>query len=169
MLVCAGLGLAGFVALRQGLFSAQGLTVHFVPATSSETAIAQQVQGTYDITGGNYVSYIQAQQAGKAKLGYLRRGLSDGLGRADPVHDAGRPDQASRAAEGPDRRHQRAGQHLNQAATTSFPVEGYVATKQWAKRYPHTLAAFYKALEEGQQIALGEGQRGEPGRQGRSA
>ena len=42
---------------------------------------------------------------------------------------------------------------LNQGATTSFPVEGYVVTKQWAAKYPHTLAAFYKALEEGQQIA----------------
>jgi len=42
---------------------------------------------------------------------------------------------------------------LNQGATTSFPVEGYVVTKQWAAKYPRTLAAFYKALEEGQQIA----------------
>ena len=42
---------------------------------------------------------------------------------------------------------------LNQGATTGFPVEGYVVTKQWAAKYPHTLAAFYKALEEGQQIA----------------
>jgi NitT/TauT family transport system substrate-binding protein len=42
---------------------------------------------------------------------------------------------------------------LNQGATTSFPVEGYVATKQWAKQHPRTLAAFYRALEEGQQIA----------------
>jgi NitT/TauT family transport system substrate-binding protein len=42
---------------------------------------------------------------------------------------------------------------LNQGATTSFPVEGYVVTKQWAKQNPQTLAAFYRALEEGQQIA----------------
>jgi len=42
---------------------------------------------------------------------------------------------------------------LNQGATTSFPIEGYVVTKQWAQKHPHTLAAFYKALEEGQQIA----------------
>jgi NitT/TauT family transport system substrate-binding protein len=42
---------------------------------------------------------------------------------------------------------------LNQGATTSFPVEGYVATKQWAKQHPQTLAAFYRALEQGQQIA----------------
>jgi NitT/TauT family transport system substrate-binding protein len=42
---------------------------------------------------------------------------------------------------------------LDQGATTNFPVEGYVVTKQWARKYPHTLAAFYKALEEGQEIA----------------
>src|SRR5712691_12304815 len=42
---------------------------------------------------------------------------------------------------------------LNQGATSSFPVAGYVVTKQWAQKYPHTLAAFYQALEEGQQIA----------------
>ena len=42
---------------------------------------------------------------------------------------------------------------LDQGATTSFPVEGYVVTRQWATKYPHTLAAFYTALEEGQRIA----------------
>ena len=42
---------------------------------------------------------------------------------------------------------------FDQGATTNFPVEGYVVTKQWAQKYPRTLAAFYKALEEGQQIA----------------
>jgi NitT/TauT family transport system substrate-binding protein len=33
---------------------------------------------------------------------------------------------------------------LNQGATTSFPVEGYVVTKQWALKHPHTLTAFYR-------------------------
>jgi hypothetical protein len=42
---------------------------------------------------------------------------------------------------------------LDQGAITSFPVEGYVVTRQWAAKYPRTLAAFYTALEEGQQIA----------------
>jgi ABC-type nitrate/sulfonate/bicarbonate transport systems, periplasmic components len=46
-----------FVALDRGLFKAQGLTVNFIPVSSSETAIASQVAGAYDITGGNYVSY----------------------------------------------------------------------------------------------------------------
>ena len=44
---------------------------------------------------------------------------------------------------------------LNQGATTGFPVAGFVVTTQWAQKYPHTLAAFYRALEEGQQIADG--------------
>jgi NitT/TauT family transport system substrate-binding protein len=42
---------------------------------------------------------------------------------------------------------------FDQGATTNFPVEGYVVTKQWAQKYPRTLAAFYQALEQGQQIA----------------
>jgi NitT/TauT family transport system substrate-binding protein len=42
---------------------------------------------------------------------------------------------------------------LDQGATTNFPIEGYVVTKQWAEKYPRTLAAFDKALDEGQQIA----------------
>ena len=63
-----------FVALYQGLFKAQGLNVRFAPATSSETVIANQVKGEYDITGGNYVSYIQAQQSGEANLDIFAEG-----------------------------------------------------------------------------------------------
>src|SRR5215469_12983881 len=57
-----------FVALYGGLFKAEGLNVHFFPATSSETVIADQAKGKYDITLGNYVSYIQAQQRHEADL-----------------------------------------------------------------------------------------------------
>ena len=42
-----------FVALYGGLFKAHGLNVHFTPATSSETVIADQVKGQFDITLGN--------------------------------------------------------------------------------------------------------------------
>jgi NitT/TauT family transport system substrate-binding protein len=48
-----------FVALHEGLFTREGLTIHYTPAISSDTVIDQQVAGAYDITGGNYVSYIQ--------------------------------------------------------------------------------------------------------------
>ncbi len=61
-------GLAGFfIALHDGLFAKEGLTVHYIPATSSQTVIAGQIKGQYDITGGNYVSYIQAQVQGAAR------------------------------------------------------------------------------------------------------
>jgi NitT/TauT family transport system substrate-binding protein len=42
---------------------------------------------------------------------------------------------------------------LDQGATANFPVGWYVVTKAWAKKYPHTLAAFLYALRQGQQIA----------------
>jgi NitT/TauT family transport system substrate-binding protein len=48
-----------FVALHEGLFKAEGLTIHYTPAVSSDEVIDQQIAGQYDITGGNYVSYIQ--------------------------------------------------------------------------------------------------------------
>lgn len=48
-----------FVALHEGLFTKQGLTIRYTPAISSDTVIDQQVKGTYDITAGNYVSYVQ--------------------------------------------------------------------------------------------------------------
>ena len=48
-----------FVALHEGLFKAQGLTIHYTPALSSDTVIDAQVAGKYDITAGNYVSYVQ--------------------------------------------------------------------------------------------------------------
>jgi NitT/TauT family transport system substrate-binding protein len=48
-----------FVALHEGLFKQQGLTIHYTPAVSSDEVINQQIAGQYDITGGNYVSYIQ--------------------------------------------------------------------------------------------------------------
>ena len=48
-----------FVALHEGLFAKQGLTIHYTPAVSSDAVINQQIAGKFDITGGNYVSYIQ--------------------------------------------------------------------------------------------------------------
>jgi NitT/TauT family transport system substrate-binding protein len=48
-----------FVAMDQGYFAQQGLTVNYTPATSSETAVVDQMAGKQDITGGNYVSYIE--------------------------------------------------------------------------------------------------------------
>jgi NitT/TauT family transport system substrate-binding protein len=55
-----------FVALHEGLFAAHGLHVTFIPAISSETVINAQAldepTDRIDISCGNYVSYLQAQQ-----------------------------------------------------------------------------------------------------------
>ena len=59
-----------FVALHQGLFTAHGLHVTFKPAVSSATVInaqaasqsAGQSPDRVDISCGNYVSYLQAQE-----------------------------------------------------------------------------------------------------------
>ena len=204
-----------FVALYGGLFKAKGLNVHFTPATSSQTVIADQVKGQFDITLGNYVSYIQAQQRhdadlyifaeasvmGPATQGiytmpdskitdlsglkgttiainapknilYLlaasvlaEHGISLGSVKFTSVPFPAMATElksgAISAAVMPEPFASGTQQaeggiplvDLDQGATTAFPVEGYVVTKQWAVKYPHTLAAFYKALEEGQQIA----------------
>jgi NitT/TauT family transport system substrate-binding protein len=204
-----------FVALNEGLFKAQGLNVTFNAASSSQTVIADQAQGVYDITGGNYVSYIQAQQSGEANLDIFAEGSVMGPGaqaiytvpdspitsladlknqtiainapkdilyllaasvlaehgiapglvkfadvpftdmvpemQSGAVSAAVMPEPFASDAEQADGSVPLV--DLNQGATAAFPVAGYVVTKQWAQKNPHTLAAFYKALEEGQQIA----------------
>ncbi len=205
-----------FVALYEGLFKAQGLNVHFVPAISSDTVIAAQVEGQYDITGGNYVSYVQWQQSGKANLDIFAEGdvmepatqgiyvmpgspiktLADLKGKTlainapdnilyllaasvlaehgispSTVHfvtkynfplmpaalAAGKVDAVMLPEPFASVAEQTEGAvplaDMDQGATMSFPIAGYVVTKAWAKKYPHTLAAFYRALEQGQEIA----------------
>jgi NitT/TauT family transport system substrate-binding protein len=204
-----------FVALYHGLFKAHGLNVTFHPATSSETVIAGQARGVYDVTGGNYVSYIQAQQRGEASLYIFAEGsvmqpgaqgiytmpdskvrtLEDLKGKTiainarknilyllaasvmaghgmkpGSVHFANIPfpdmptalkTRAISAAVLPEPFASGAEEaegvvplaDLDQGATASFPVAGYVVTKQWAAKNPRTLAAFYRALEQGQQVA----------------
>jgi len=46
---------------------------------------------------------------------------------------------------------------LDQGATLNFPIDGYMATQAWVKKYPKTAAAFVRAIEEGQ--ALGDSDR----------
>jgi NitT/TauT family transport system substrate-binding protein len=42
---------------------------------------------------------------------------------------------------------------VDQGATTNFPLDGYAVTQAWAQKYPNTLAAFLRALRQGQEIA----------------
>jgi NitT/TauT family transport system substrate-binding protein len=62
-----------FVALHDGLFAQEGLTVRYSPAFG-DSVIGPQVKGQYDITGNNYVSYIQKQASGQANLEIIAEG-----------------------------------------------------------------------------------------------
>jgi NitT/TauT family transport system substrate-binding protein len=42
---------------------------------------------------------------------------------------------------------------LDQGAVLNLPVDGYVATRSWARAHPATAAAFTRAIEQGQAIA----------------
>lgn len=43
--------------------------------------------------------------------------------------------------------------NLDEGATTGFPIQGYAVTKEFARKNPNTVQAFYAALEQGQQTA----------------
>ena len=63
-----------FVALNEGLFTKEGLHIDYSPATSSETAIAQQLKGQLDITAGNYVSYVEYNATHNSPLEVVSEG-----------------------------------------------------------------------------------------------
>ena len=57
---CPAVDSAGFfVALHEGLFAKQGLTITTPPPSAATEVISQQLTGKFDITGGNYVSFIR--------------------------------------------------------------------------------------------------------------
>lgn len=63
-----------FIALHDGLFAKEGLTVNYSPAVSSETSVAQQLKGQLDVTGGNYVSYINEAAVNHAPIEVVAEG-----------------------------------------------------------------------------------------------
>jgi NitT/TauT family transport system substrate-binding protein len=216
-----------FIALHDGLFAKEGLSVNYTPAVSSETAVAQQLKGQLDITGGNYVSYINEAAVSHAPIEIVAEGsimqqgaqtiftmpnskittLSQLKGHLVGVNAPGNIDyllgvsvlqengvtptsvdfpsaamkdfaptggaipfplMAGDLASGkiaaavmPEPFASQAEQEygavpladLNQGATSDFPIEGYVVTKQWAAQNPNTLKRFLAALEIGQEIS----------------
>jgi NitT/TauT family transport system substrate-binding protein len=216
-----------FIALHDGLFAKEGLKINYSPAVSSETAVAQQLKGQLDISGGNYVSYINEAAIDHAPIEVVAeasimqqgaqtiftmpnskiKSLADLKGKLVGVNAPGNidylldvsvlqenginpkdvqfpnasdkafaatggaipfPTMAQDLASGeiaaatlPEPFASQAEQQygavpiadLNQGATSDFPVEGYVVTKQWAAQNPNTLKRFLAALEVGQEIS----------------
>jgi ABC-type nitrate/sulfonate/bicarbonate transport system substrate-binding protein len=63
-----------YIAQDEGLFKAEGLNVTIDSIVSSELATQDQNNGTYDITAGNSVSYIQDQVSGESNLEIVAEG-----------------------------------------------------------------------------------------------
>jgi NitT/TauT family transport system substrate-binding protein len=63
-----------YIAEQQGFFTAVGLHVKVVPIVSAEAAVGGQLRGTYDVTLGNYVSYIEADAEQHADLRIIAEG-----------------------------------------------------------------------------------------------
>ena len=63
-----------YIAEDEGLFKAEGLTVKIDSIVSSADATKDQNDGTYDITAGNSVSYIQDQVTGQSNLEIIAEG-----------------------------------------------------------------------------------------------
>jgi len=204
-----------YIAQQDGLFAKEGLHIKIIPAISSETAIKGQLDGTYDITDGNYVSYIQAEVQQHAQLDIFAAGsimepgcqeilvpqgspikdVADLRGKtigvnvpnnigtllvgallrdngmsvkdihfkylAFPLMAAALQDHQVDAAWLPEPFVTGAEEQigavpladLDSGATQSLPISGYVVTKAWARRYPRTLAAIERALNQAQRIA----------------
>ena len=63
-----------YIAEDQGLFKAEGLNVKIDSIVSSADATKGQNDGTFDITAGNSVSYIQDQVTGQSNLEIIAEG-----------------------------------------------------------------------------------------------
>ena len=204
-----------YIAQQEGLFAKQGLHVTIDPAISSETAIKQQLEGKYDVTDGNYVSYIQAVVQDHADLEIFAAGSIMEPRCQEVVVPAGSPVKDVAQLKGKTigvnvpknigtllvgallrdngmtvqqvhfkyiafplmakalQNHQidaawlpepfvtgaeeQIGAEpiadLDSGATQSLPISGYVVTRTWAHKYPRTLAALRRALEQAQRIA----------------
>src|SRR5690242_2277356 len=162
-----------YIAKDKGLFAAQGLNVTIVPVPkgpppSTQNLIDGQVAGHWDITAGDYVTYIQ-NDIGTLLIDSLL--VSHGLnpqqiryttvpfpGVADTLTAKGSKLTAAFAPEpfvsfGEAQRGLQELADLDQGSTQDFPIQGYAVTAGWAQKYPNTLKAFTTALAQGQQIA----------------
>jgi NitT/TauT family transport system substrate-binding protein len=205
-----------YIAQMDGLFRAQGLNVKIIFAPASQLAVSSVIDGTSDICGSDYVTYIDDQLNDHARLRIVAeasslqphglvllagprthvttlaglKGHTIGVTSADdidtlllrallaennisaksvniafgfPLLNIARQlneGQASAAAvpepfaaEGEQQYGLQELADVDQGVTSDFPLEGYAVTQTWARAHPATLAAFERALAQGQQIA----------------
>ncbi len=84
---------AVYIAQQRGLFAAEGLHVTILPAISSKSVIQQQLAGKFDVSVGNYVSYLLADATQHANLQILAPGSVMQPGTQEILVPAGSPIQ----------------------------------------------------------------------------
>ena len=88
------------------------------------------------------VHFVTDQGGFPAMPGQLRDGAWDAAFLAEPYITVAGEEYGERVLA-----------DLDQGTTFNFPIDGYVATRAWAERYPNTAAAFVRAIEAGQALA----------------
>ena len=78
-----------YIAQQQGFFADAGLHVTIKPIVSAEDAISTQLAGGFDVTLGNYVSYIAADAEQHADLRIIAEGSVIQPGNQEIVTPAG--------------------------------------------------------------------------------
>jgi ABC-type nitrate/sulfonate/bicarbonate transport system substrate-binding protein len=142
-----------YVAQARGFFAGQGLTVKINSITGGERAIPDLQAGRAQLVAGNYVSFILAQLAGDirqvipaggfpALLKMLPAGQVDAAWLPQPLGEIA--EQHTGAVPITD---------FDQGSLQDFPFTGYIGSTQWVRSHPNAVAAFLRALDEGQQLA----------------
>lgn len=90
----------------------------------------------------NRVDFVTDPQGYTAMPRHLQTGIWGAALLAEPYATIGGQDYGDRELA-----------DMDQGATENFPMDGYVATRAWAEKYPKTAAVFVHAIQEGQEIA----------------
>jgi NitT/TauT family transport system substrate-binding protein len=164
-----------YIAQDQGLFAAQGLHVTIVPVPkgpppSTQDLIKGQVDGNWDISAGDYVTYIEDQLGADgaprndlriiAEASFLQPNVLTVMVNGDSeISQVSQLKGKNVSVNAPNDigtlliDSLLVSHGLDQGSTQDFPIQGYAVTAAWAKKYPNTLKAFTTALSQGQQLA----------------
>jgi NitT/TauT family transport system substrate-binding protein len=135
--------LSMFVGPHSGIRSLTGLEDHTVAVTAPGDISTLLVRALL-AENGVRSRFVNIQPG--FPLQNMAQELDSGLASAAPIPEPF-------ASEGEQQYGLQELTDVDQGATTNFPLDGYAVTQAWARKYPNTLAAFLRALRQGQEIA----------------
>jgi NitT/TauT family transport system substrate-binding protein len=167
-----------YIADDNGYFARQGLTVKIVPTLGGEVGMADLQDGKAQLLAGNYVSFILAQIAGSYDGKPINMRIIANGSLMQPGNQAlyVMPGSRFRTVRDLQMYHARIGLNtkdnigqvllgsllrqnglklgdIHQVSLQNFPIGAYIGITKWVRSHPNTVAAFLRALQEGQQVA----------------